>query len=56
VQSDSFAQWPPAQAPEDLARHTLLRSEDEFWQPWFAGRGLPGRARSRPIFNDSART
>ncbi len=26
--------------PADLAHHTLLRSENEFWQPWFAAAGL----------------
>jgi LysR family glycine cleavage system transcriptional activator len=41
--------------PADLARYPLLRSNDEYWQPWFAAAGLswpePGRG---PIFNDSA--
>ncbi len=41
--------------PEDLARHTLLRSEDEFWQPWFAAAGLDWPEPDRgPIFNDTA--
>ena len=41
--------------PEDLARHTLLRSEDEFWQPWFAAAGLPWPEPDRgPIFNDAS--
>ena len=41
--------------PADLARHTLLRSEDEFWQPWFAAAGLDWPEPDRgPIFNDTA--
>ncbi len=41
--------------PEDLARYTLLRSDDEFWQPWFQAAGLDWPEPSRgPIFNDSA--
>lgn len=41
--------------PADLARHTLLRSDDEWWKPWFEAVGLdwPEPARG-PIFNDSA--
>ena len=40
--------------PRDLARHTLLRSDDESWKPWFEAVGLdwPEPARG-PIFNDS---
>jgi LysR family glycine cleavage system transcriptional activator len=44
----------PAQ-PRDLARHTLLRANDEFWKPWFEAVGLDWSEPSRgPIFNDSA--
>lgn len=41
--------------PQDLSRYTLLRSDDEFWKPWFEAAGLdwPEPARG-PIFNDSA--
>lgn len=41
--------------PHELARHTLLRSDDEQWKPWFEAVGLdwPEPARG-PIFNDSA--
>jgi LysR family glycine cleavage system transcriptional activator len=41
--------------PADLAHHTLLRSEAEFWQPWFAAAGLdwPEPARG-PMFNDAS--
>lgn len=41
--------------PADLARYTLLRSNDEFWKPWFDAAGLdwPEPARG-PMFNDSA--
>ena len=41
--------------PRELARHTLLRSDDEWWKPWFEAVGLdwPEPARG-PIFNDSA--
>ncbi|HEX6795308.1 MAG TPA: transcriptional regulator GcvA [Casimicrobiaceae bacterium] len=41
--------------PADLARHTLLRSDDEWWKPWFEAVGLDWPEPSRgPIFNDSA--
>src|SRR5581483_5053545 len=41
--------------PQDLARYTLLRSDDEFWLPWFKAAGLDWPEPSRgPIFNDSA--
>lgn len=41
--------------PADLARHMLLRSDDEPWTPWFEAAGLdwPEPARG-PIFSDSA--
>ena len=41
--------------PRDLAHYTLLRSDDEFWKPWFDAVGLdwPEPARG-PIFNDAA--
>jgi LysR family glycine cleavage system transcriptional activator len=43
------------QRPADLSRYTLLRSEGEFWKPWFdaAGVELPEPARG-PMFNDSS--
>ena len=41
--------------PRELARHTLLRSDDEWWKPWFEAVGLDWPEPSRgPIFNDSA--
>ena len=41
--------------PEELAKHTLLRSSDEPWKPWFEAAGLDWPEASRgPIFNDSA--
>jgi LysR family glycine cleavage system transcriptional activator len=43
--------------PADLSRYTLLRSEGEFWKPWFEAAGLdwpePLRA---PTFSDSSHT
>jgi len=43
------------QAPADLARFTLLRSDDEPWKPWFEAAGLDWPEPSRgPIFNDSS--
>jgi LysR family glycine cleavage system transcriptional activator len=42
-------------APSDLAHHTLLRSDDEFWKPWFEAVGLDWPEPDRgPIFNDSS--
>jgi LysR family glycine cleavage system transcriptional activator len=41
--------------PEDLAQHTLLRSEDEPWKPWFEAAGLDWPEPTRgPIFSDSS--
>ena len=41
--------------PADLAHHTLLRSEAEFWQPWFAAAGLDWPEPTRgPMFNDAS--
>lgn len=43
--------------PEDLSRHTLLRSEGEGWKPWFEAAGLDWPEPSRgPMFNDSSHT
>ena len=41
--------------PEDLARYTLLRADDEFWKPWFdaASLAMPEPARG-PTYNDSS--
>ena len=54
VCSPRIANGVPAR-PEELARHTLLRSDDEPWTPWFRAAGLdwPEPARG-PIFNDSS--
>ncbi|HLX30584.1 MAG TPA: transcriptional regulator GcvA [Casimicrobiaceae bacterium] len=42
-------------SPADLAHYTLLRSDDEWWKPWFEAVGLDWPEPSRgPIFNDSA--
>ena len=41
--------------PADLARHVLLRSDSEFWKPWFEAAGLDWPEPSRgPMFNDSS--
>jgi LysR family glycine cleavage system transcriptional activator len=43
------------QEPGDLARYTLLRTNDEPWKPWFDAAGLDWPEPSRgPIFNDSS--
>ena len=40
---------------EDLASHTLLRAEDEYWQPWFRAVGLDWPEPDRgTTFNDSS--
>jgi len=43
------------QQPAHLARYVLLRSEDEYWKPWFEAVGvdLPEPTRG-PSFNDSS--
>jgi LysR family transcriptional regulator, glycine cleavage system transcriptional activator len=39
--------------PEELARYTLLRSDDEPWKPWFDAAGLDWPEPTRgPIFSD----
>jgi LysR family glycine cleavage system transcriptional activator len=41
--------------PEDLARYTLLRANDEPWKPWFEAAGLNWPEPTRgPMFNDSS--
>jgi LysR family transcriptional regulator, glycine cleavage system transcriptional activator len=41
--------------PADLAKHVLLRSENEFWQPWFVAAGLDWPEPTRgPTFNDAS--
>ncbi len=41
--------------PADLADHLLLRSENEFWQPWFVAAGLDWPEPTRgPTFNDAS--
>src|ERR1700736_6608777 len=35
-----MAEGRPPVRPMDLSRHTLLRSEGEFWKPWFEAAGL----------------
>jgi LysR family glycine cleavage system transcriptional activator len=43
--------------PEELSRYTLLRSEGEFWKPWFEASGLDWPEPSRgPMFNDTSHT
>ncbi len=54
VCSPNIAGGPPAR-PEDLQRYLLLRSDNEFWQPWFAAVGLDWPEPTRgPIFNDAS--
>lgn len=41
--------------PSDLAHHVLLRSEDEFWQPWFRAAGLDWSEPARgPKYEDAS--
>jgi LysR family glycine cleavage system transcriptional activator len=41
--------------PAELANYRLLRSEDEFWKPWFEAAGLDWPEPERgPLFNDSS--
>ena len=41
--------------PADLARYTLLRTNDEFWKPWFETAGLDWPEPDRgPLYSDSA--
>ena len=41
--------------PEEISQYLLLRSENEFWQPWFRAAGLDWPEPTRgPIFNDAS--
>jgi LysR family glycine cleavage system transcriptional activator len=41
--------------PADIARYTLLRSDDEPWKPWLEAAGLDWPEPTRgPVFNDSS--
>ncbi|HEX8741017.1 MAG TPA: transcriptional regulator GcvA [Casimicrobiaceae bacterium] len=41
--------------PSDLARYTLLRCEDEFWEPWFRAAGLDWSEPARgPRYEDAS--
>jgi LysR family glycine cleavage system transcriptional activator len=41
--------------PADISRHLLLRSDDEYWQPWFRAAGLDWPEPTRgPTFNDAS--
>ncbi|MET0346772.1 MAG: transcriptional regulator GcvA [Casimicrobiaceae bacterium] len=41
--------------PAEISRYLLLRSEDEFWQPWFRAAGLDWEEPTRgPTFNDAS--
>ena len=41
--------------PAEISRYLLLRSENEFWQPWFRAAGLDWPEPTRgPIFNDAS--
>ena len=41
--------------PAEISRYLLLRSEDEYWQPWFRAAGLDWPEPTRgPIFNDAS--
>jgi LysR family transcriptional regulator, glycine cleavage system transcriptional activator len=54
VCSPNIGGGPPAR-PKDLRRYLLLRSESEFWQPWFVAAGLDWPEPTRgPIFNDAS--
>ena len=57
VCSPRFADGRLPARPADLSRYTLLRSEGEFWKPWFDAAGLDWPEPSRgPMFNDSSHT
>ncbi|SRR5258708_4480094 len=40
--------------PADLARFTLMRSNDEFWAPWFRAAGVKLDEPRSPVFSDSS--
>lgn len=41
--------------PADLAKFRLMRSDDEFWMPWFQAAGVRGIPEPQsPVFSDSA--
>ncbi|MEJ7669245.1 MAG: transcriptional regulator GcvA [Casimicrobiaceae bacterium] len=57
VCSPRFAHGRLPERPEELSRHTLLRSEGEAWKPWFEAVGLDWPEPTRgPMFSDTAHT
>jgi len=57
VCSPRFAQGRLPKRPEDLSRHTLLRSEGESWKPWFEAAELDWPEPTRgPMFSDTSHT
>ena len=55
VCSPQIANGHPPKRPADLANYTLLRSDDEFWKPWFEAVGLDWPEPERgTIFSDSS--
>jgi LysR family glycine cleavage system transcriptional activator len=55
VCSPRFAQRNRLMRPQDLAGQTLLRSDGEYWKPWFEAAGLDWPEPERgPMYSDSS--
>ena len=54
VASPSFNRGRLPARPADLAKFRLMRSDDEFWAPWFQAAGVKLPEPQSPVFSDSA--
>jgi len=55
VASPSFNRGRLPRRPAELAKFRLMRSDDEFWTPWFQAAGVRGIEEPQsPVFSDSA--
>ena len=55
VASPRFNRGRLPRRPAELAKFRLMRSDDEFWTPWFQAAGVRGIAEPQsPVFSDSA--
>lgn len=54
VASPGFNRGRLPRRPADLAKFRLMRSDDEFWTPWFQAAGVKIEEPQSPIFSDSA--
>ena len=54
VASPTFNRGRLPARPADLGKFRLMRSDDEFWAPWFAAAGVKIPEPQSPVFSDSS--